>query len=110
MAIVTQKLDLRHYSNGQDQKDYYQKSATVAQSAGLESTVYEVAVKVNLTVHFTNGTLHESIGSKEEVEAETAYWTLLGSSASTVVLNPGYKFIKVINDGVGASVFNVSGM
>lgn len=110
MTIVDMDLE-RVRKQGQYELLYYQKSLTVSNSNGAMSDALRVTVANKVLCHFTNGRLEESLDSKEAIENDTAHWEVVGySSQQTVPLNAGALFLRVVNDGNGDSVFNVTGV
>ena len=112
MAVEIVELGLRRYQAGQYCEFYLYDQFTVSQGVGNESKVVKVCVQNAITCHYTNSSLLESLSSEADIIAETALWVTVGVStdAEASVVNPGFKYLKIINDNVGASVFNISGM
>lgn len=110
MTIVDMNLE-RVRKQGQYELLYYQKSLTVPSGDGNASDAVRVVVANKVLCHFTNGRLEESLDSKEAIENDTAHWEVVGySSQQTVPLNAGALHLRVINDGQGDSIFNITGV
>lgn len=104
-------LDLQEENDGMYKILYYQKSLVVPSGIGNESDAVQSVLANKINVHFTNGALYQSLDTKKAIEEDTAYWELVANSDTpTFSLTSGACFLKVINDGNGDSIFNITGV
>lgn len=109
--MIIEDLDLQRVrKQGQYEKLYYQKSMKVSSSIGNSSNAVRILTAKN-SVQFTNGTLYQSLDSEDNIKNDIAYWEPVATSdLDTFALSGSVFFLKVINDGNGESIFNVTGV
>ena len=97
--MVIERLNLRHFSDGQYKHDYYQRTILVPQGIGNESNAFFVVLANSLKVQVYNCTIWESLDTIASIQADTAKWGLVADSATdpTFVLDRGASFLKIIN-------------
>lgn len=107
-----QELGLQRYDDGQYQKHYYQKTIYVPIGIGNESDAVRVVLANKINVHFTNGSLYESLATPEDIENDTAHWEFVADSTAPVfTLTAGATFLKLINSsGTEEALLNITGV
>lgn len=105
------ELDLRRIDQGQYQQHFFQSNIVVPQGIGNESDAVRVILADKINVHFTAGTLYESLSAESDIINDTALWLYVSSSAQDVFqITAGASYLKVVNDGTEDSIFNITGV